>query len=522
MTPEEAGARMDARTAQRDRRARVRPADALRAPRLPVLGAPSRARRRSCGAGDGDALEPARRDRGRAGERRRQPPPLGRAALHGAAVRCSRSRASSSCRSASGCWRCIFVLYETAAAWVFAGTTRYRVPWDFVLALLAAAALDRRSGSRSRRRRRRPQRGRAADAAASVSSTSAAIRSAYSSGVAVHLDADAAAPSPSRAASSPSVSTRSIAAASACVSPGRDEEAVDAVLDDVRDPACAGADHRPAADERLDHDPRQPLGGRRKHERRAPRRPRRASSGGSRRRSQRRRCPRATQALGDAPSASRCRRGAARRPGRAPRRAARPPRAPRRSCSARARRRRSRAAPRAPRRAACPRTTSRSTKATNSAAGSTPTRPDEPRGEGRDRPAPRPRGGCRSAPDRGRRAGRAPGAAASRRASSRFASRRGARRRAALRCSASPTSAASYGLCVRIAAGRRARASRRTRNGQAQVEERPVEQRRPPDERGTRRRRVPGRRRRSRARGGRTARGAPRTCRSVLSRSGSR
>jgi 4-amino-4-deoxy-L-arabinose transferase-like glycosyltransferase len=37
----------------------------------------------------------------------------------------------------------IFVVYETAAAWVFAGTTRYRVPWDFVLALLAAAALER-------------------------------------------------------------------------------------------------------------------------------------------------------------------------------------------------------------------------------------------------------------------------------------------------------------------------------------------------------------------------------------------
>jgi 4-amino-4-deoxy-L-arabinose transferase-like glycosyltransferase len=36
-----------------------------------------------------------------------------------------------------------FALYETAAAWVFAGTTRYRVPWDFVLALLAAAALER-------------------------------------------------------------------------------------------------------------------------------------------------------------------------------------------------------------------------------------------------------------------------------------------------------------------------------------------------------------------------------------------
>jgi hypothetical protein len=37
----------------------------------------------------------------------------------------------------------VFALYETAAAWVFAGTTRYRVPWDFVLALLAAATIDR-------------------------------------------------------------------------------------------------------------------------------------------------------------------------------------------------------------------------------------------------------------------------------------------------------------------------------------------------------------------------------------------
>jgi hypothetical protein len=37
----------------------------------------------------------------------------------------------------------IFVGYETLEAWVFAGTTRYRVPWDFVLALLAAAAIDR-------------------------------------------------------------------------------------------------------------------------------------------------------------------------------------------------------------------------------------------------------------------------------------------------------------------------------------------------------------------------------------------
>jgi hypothetical protein len=49
----------------------------------------------------------------------------------------------------------IFVLYETAAAWVFAGTTRYRVSWDFVLALLAAAALARVPWSRLAPGRRR-------------------------------------------------------------------------------------------------------------------------------------------------------------------------------------------------------------------------------------------------------------------------------------------------------------------------------------------------------------------------------
>jgi 4-amino-4-deoxy-L-arabinose transferase-like glycosyltransferase len=37
----------------------------------------------------------------------------------------------------------VFAGYETLGAWVFAGTTRYRVPWDFVLALLAAAAIAR-------------------------------------------------------------------------------------------------------------------------------------------------------------------------------------------------------------------------------------------------------------------------------------------------------------------------------------------------------------------------------------------
>ena len=44
----------------------------------------------------------------------------------------------------------VFVGYETLAAWVFAGTTRYRVPWDFVLALLAAAAVERLLQRRTR------------------------------------------------------------------------------------------------------------------------------------------------------------------------------------------------------------------------------------------------------------------------------------------------------------------------------------------------------------------------------------
>jgi 4-amino-4-deoxy-L-arabinose transferase-like glycosyltransferase len=37
----------------------------------------------------------------------------------------------------------LFLLYNTAAAWLFAGATRYRISFDFVLALLAAAAVDR-------------------------------------------------------------------------------------------------------------------------------------------------------------------------------------------------------------------------------------------------------------------------------------------------------------------------------------------------------------------------------------------
>ena len=35
----------------------------------------------------------------------------------------------------------LLVAYNTLAAMVFAGETRYRVPWDFLLAVPAAAAL---------------------------------------------------------------------------------------------------------------------------------------------------------------------------------------------------------------------------------------------------------------------------------------------------------------------------------------------------------------------------------------------
>jgi hypothetical protein len=50
----------------------------------------------------------------------------------------------------------LFAGYETLAAWVFAGTTRYRVPWDFALALLAAAAIERVAAGRAPLPFRRP------------------------------------------------------------------------------------------------------------------------------------------------------------------------------------------------------------------------------------------------------------------------------------------------------------------------------------------------------------------------------
>ncbi len=48
----------------------------------------------------------------------------------------------------------LMLAYNTLAAMVFAGTARYRTPWDFLLALLAAFALAS-AWERVQRRRRR-------------------------------------------------------------------------------------------------------------------------------------------------------------------------------------------------------------------------------------------------------------------------------------------------------------------------------------------------------------------------------
>jgi hypothetical protein len=53
--------------------------------------------------------------------------------------------------------------YQTLVAMLFVGETRYRVPWDFLIALLAARALVELS-ARARERHRAGAAGRAASA----------------------------------------------------------------------------------------------------------------------------------------------------------------------------------------------------------------------------------------------------------------------------------------------------------------------------------------------------------------------
>ena len=68
---------------------------------------------------------------------------LGRAAFVDRALRARALAARSSRRSTSSTLAALLLGLNTVMAMVFAGTVRYRAPWDFVLALLAAFALER-------------------------------------------------------------------------------------------------------------------------------------------------------------------------------------------------------------------------------------------------------------------------------------------------------------------------------------------------------------------------------------------
>ena len=99
-----------------------------------------------------------------------------------------------------------------------------------------------------------------------TSSTSSRMRRAYSCGVASHGCTAPCAAAPRRSASARSESTRTSASASASASPGWNEEAGHAVLDDVGDAADAAADDSAAAAERLDDDAAEAFRARREHE----------------------------------------------------------------------------------------------------------------------------------------------------------------------------------------------------------------------------------------------------------------
>ena len=75
---------------------------------------------------------------------------VGAAALHVAALRARRCRALL--RAAAFVALALLLLaYQTLAAVVFVGATRYRVATDFLLALLAAAVFERLFGRRRAR-----------------------------------------------------------------------------------------------------------------------------------------------------------------------------------------------------------------------------------------------------------------------------------------------------------------------------------------------------------------------------------
>jgi hypothetical protein len=46
----------------------------------------------------------------------------------------------------------LLLAYQTIIAMLFAGATRYRIPWDFLIALMAAAGIDAIADRVARRR----------------------------------------------------------------------------------------------------------------------------------------------------------------------------------------------------------------------------------------------------------------------------------------------------------------------------------------------------------------------------------
>ena len=147
--------------------------------------------------------------------------------------------------------------FNTLAAMVFAGTTRYRAPWDFLLALLAAFALER--------------------AWEAVPKAASAGRGPFE-GRAIELGGALGAPllrelgeRPLAAGCSERGCPRWVAGeladrAGERVDVGRwDEHARAAVVDDLRQAADSARDHRPPALHRLERDHPEPLPERRHH-----------------------------------------------------------------------------------------------------------------------------------------------------------------------------------------------------------------------------------------------------------------
>ena len=87
-------------------------------------------------------------DRGPAGQghvpRRRAR--LGRAALHRPASSCSRSYGLVLVPRHFAALAVALLGYQTVMAMLFMGQTRYRVPWDFLIMILAAAAAVQLAG----------------------------------------------------------------------------------------------------------------------------------------------------------------------------------------------------------------------------------------------------------------------------------------------------------------------------------------------------------------------------------------